>query len=495
MSIGGAGSAGKPNGSASPSRLEGHLAKGIAAHRAGRHAEADRHYRRLLKGAPDHDQAIHLRADLAAQTERWSEATQLYRRLTGLRPERADHWLALGAAAIRAGAGDRAVAACRAATAGAPAEPGAWNNLGIALHQNGASAEALTAYDRALALDPGFAEAHANRGIALKAAGAFEDALAAFDQAIALRSDHASARQSRALTALSLGRFDQAWADYRWRPGANRQGNPRPDTPLPARLDGRRVLVLRDQGLGDELFFLRFANALTIRGAEVVYEAHPKIASILDRALSIATVVSADHAPDGADHVVSVGDLPFLLGPDPGLPPPLRLAPLKSKIARAEQALAAFGPPPWIGVTWRAGSKGPEKLGKMAPPGTLGRALRGRPGTIVAVQRNPRAGDLAALENALGRSVADLAAWNEDLEAMLGLMDRLDDYVCVSNTNLHLRAGCGKTCRVLVPHPPEFRWLSQGSETPWFPGFSVYRQSVDGDWRTAFESLAAALHS
>lgn len=475
--------------------IESRLALAIAAHRAGRHEEAEAHYRQLLRIAPGHDQAVHLRADLAAQTGRWAEAARLYRRLTVLRPSRPDHWLALGAAALRAGSVEGAVAACRAATAGAPGEPGIWNNLGIALHQAGRPQEALAAYDRAAALAPGFAEAHANRGIALKASGALEQAVAAFDKAIALAPGHAAAHHSRALAALTLGRFDTGWADYLWRPGVDRARAPRPMKPLPARLDGRRLHVLRDQGLGDELFFLRFAAGLRARGATIAYEAHPKIASLLARVPGLTLGETSDRAAEAPRAALSVGDLPYLLGPGAGTPPPLPLAPTESCIARAERAMAEIGPRPWIGVTWRAGSKGPEKLDKAVPIRALGGVLRDCPGTIVAVQRNPEHGEIAALAAAVGRPVADLTAWNEDLEAVLGLMDRLDDYVCVSNTNLHLRAGCGRTCRVLIPHPAEFRWLNEGPGSPWFPGFFLYRQKVDGDWTPALEGLATALHS
>ena len=87
----------------------------------------------------------------------------------------------------------------------------------------------------------------------------------------------------------------------------------------------------------------------------------------------------------------------------------------------------------------------------------------------------------------------DLSALNEDLEAMLALLALIDDYVGVSNTNMHLRAGVGKTARVLVPCPAEWRWMAQGDESPWFPGFKVYRQKTDGNWNEALGRLAADL--
>ena len=94
---------------------------------------------------------------------------------------------------------------------------------------------------------------------------------------------------------------------------------------------------------------------------------------------------------------------------------------------------------------------------------------------------------------AAGRAVIDLSAANEDLESILALIGLLDEYVCVSNTNVHLRAAQGAACRVLVPNPPEFRWGAEGAESPWFPGTRVYRQAPDGGWDAALAALAAEL--
>ncbi len=76
---------------------------------------------------------------------------------------------------------------------------------------------------------------------------------------------------------------------------------------------------------------------------------------------------------------------------------------------------------------------------------------------------------------------------------MLALLALLDDYVTVSNTNVHLRAGAGRTSRVLVPNPPEYRWMAEGDESPWFQGSTVYRQRLDGDWGAAFQALSKDL--
>lgn len=164
------------------------------------------------------------------------------------------------------------------------------------------------------------------------------------------------------------------------------------------------------------------------------------------------------------------------------------------------EKLTALGPAPYIAVTWRGGTA-PEAQGtvwvlhKAIALPALADTLSAVPGTLIAVQRHPVPGEIAALEDALKRPVHDFTALNEDLEGMLALLSLLDDYVGMSNTNMHLRAAVGKTARVLVPNPAEWRWLQSGRASPWFPGFSIYRQSLNGEWTTACHNLKLDLAS
>jgi hypothetical protein len=118
--------------------------------------------------------------------------------------------------------------------------------------------------------------------------------------------------------------------------------------------------------------------------------------------------------------------------------------------------------------------------------------VREWPGTFLSLQRLTYAEDLKKLGEALPRTIIDLSAINDDLQSMLALLACLDDYVCVSNTNVHLRAGLGMTGRVLVPEP-EYRWGNEGDESPWFPGWKVYRKANDSGWNEALAKLQSDL--
>jgi hypothetical protein len=316
------------------------------------------------------------------------------------------------------------------------------------------------------------------------------------------------------------------WRDYSLRPDAERRRKI-PDlklsSDLPAALAGKNICVHWEQGLGDEIFFLRWARELYLRGARISYRASDKIGGLLRGADFIHELLAKQAPLPEADARILLGDLPHALTAlpasqlpggslepvnsalpqfaqrvaifSPPLPPSIRLLPGAARLRELGERLRALGDPPYIGVTWRSGTPPAEQSGrgwslfKEIPLEKLARALGPVSGTLISIQRNPKETENSLLAGLAGKPVHDLSTLNADLEDMLALLALLDDYVCVSNTNTHLRAAVGKTARVLVPRPVEWRWMATGDESPWFPGFRVYRQGLNGDWEAAVARL------
>ncbi len=194
---------------------------------------------------------------------------------------------------------------------------------------------------------------------------------------------------------------------------------------------------------------------------------------------------------------VLTADLPLLLGEEVRAHAisPLALTADPSRLSAMRARLARLGPPPYIGLAWRAGAPKTgvgETLLKEVPLETFGAALKHSRATWICVQREPRSGEVDALSSAIGAPVHDLSAVNEDLEELLALMTVLDGYVGVSSTSVHLRAGGWRQGDILVPFPYEWRWMAAGN-SPWFPEMRVHRQAVGGSWDEAFAGLAAEL--
>ena len=324
-------------------------------------------------------------------------------------------------------------------------------------------------------------------------------------------SPSAQTRFARALALLTVGCYAEGWREMRWRPGRAVLAQRYPDlaadpSSLPQDLSGQRVLVVQEQGLGDELFFLRYVPRLQARGARVVYLGEPKMHAILAARQGFFEQLLL---PEGAsprsgsgpqaiareiDWTLLSGDLPEAAGGD--IAPPLSLEPDPKLLAAWSQRLAALGPPPYIGVTWRAGLA-PDlsfrfrtaRLVKQLPPEFLAVALKEVPGTVLVLQRDPAPAELEGFSRALGRQAHDLSGLNERLDEMLVLLRLLREYVGVSNANLHLGASVGLKSRVMLMRMPEWRWAAAGDASPWFPGSRLYRQQIDGGWATPFERL------
>src|SRR5262245_57085604 len=306
------------------------------------------------------------------------------------------------------------------------------------------------------------------------------------------------------LTSLALGSYEEGWLHYGGRPHAQakafawnrRTGEQRP---RPA-LEGISVSVHGEQGLGDELFFMRFLAPLARVARRVSYRGDPRLRVLLERA--DIGCKWADEADDPPDLECLAGDLPFLLGHplSAGFPPPFPVSALAERAAASRGRLEQFGPPPYLGVTWRAGfAESAQRadllrvLFKRIDPRVLGETLARFPGSLVSVQRHPQPGELEAFRAGARRPVLDLSGANDDLEELIGVLVLLDDYVGVSSTNMHLRAGLGQTARVLAPMPPEWRWAAAGTSSPWFPGFAVYREAADTGWTPALRALSEDL--
>jgi tetratricopeptide (TPR) repeat protein len=433
---------------------------------------------------------------------RFEEAEGAYRRCLALQPDADTGYRSLAAFLIDSGKFADAVTTCEQGLLRDPRSVELQMMLGSAFVHQGRMTAALRAFRSAAELAPNDSRALWALGIALRATGSLEEGMKQCKRVLELQPDSPEFRHAIAGAYLALGDLQAGWKEYEWRPARQtfiaENSHIRLAHELPASLQGRKVCLLREQGLGDELFFLRYASELKSRGAEITYLANAKLASLLGRVRALDQVLTGEIPLAKAELTMLAGDLPRLLGAS-NYPPPLSLTPLPQRLQELRQRMAALGPPPYIGLTWRAGVAPEDQRGtswmlhKRIPLEDLGAALRGVEGTFVALQRRPHPGEIERLAGALGRPLHEFTALNEDLEAMLALLALLDDYISVSNTNVHLRAGTGHTARVLVPCPPEWRWMAAGDQSPWFPGFHVYRQGPDGDWNDALGRLTREL--
>lgn len=449
-----------------------------------------------LAAEPLHVDAMRNLANIQRLQGRLDDSLQRYEALLAVQPDDVPSLNAFGVVLSELGKHPEAADAFRRALDLDPDYIDARVNLGNELCLEHAPDEAIAEFQRAVELDPHCADTIANYGHALRQSNRLADAIDAYERALSEDPENPEANFGAAVAHLSQGEFADGWRYYLDRETMRAQRREYDRAPLPQELAGRRVLVMWDQGLGDELFFLRFLPELRERMAWVAYCPDARLTDMLDRANIAHRIIRREDELDSFDLKISVADLPYLLQmqDDSPVPRAFFIPTQADREARMKQTLLGFGPPPYVGVTWRAGTPDRKRLlFKEAPIDGIASAIGDTKATVVALQRKPKPGEIEMLASAIDRPVHDMCAVNDDLEDMLALLRCIDEYVCVSNTNVHLRASLGKPCRILVPSPPEFRWMAEGRESPWFPEFPIYRQDRDGSWNTAFEQLKTDL--
>jgi tetratricopeptide (TPR) repeat protein len=478
-----------------PGNARARLATGIALRMAGRYDDAAAELA-TAQALDAGDHAAVYEAGVVRQLQgRIDEALAQFERCSRMRPEFfAAHF---SAGLLRADRGEWALAAdCfRAVLASQPGQPDAMLQLAGALERDGRHDEAEQAYVNALAANPHHPATLRVFGQYSAARGNFRRAASLFTEAARLEPDDAALPMYIAQAELLTGRFPAAWAAY-----ASRE--PRRDfaraaaargaqyaPPALAALSGRTVTLVGEQGLGDTLFFLRWAPLVRQAGAKLTFAGDARLHSLLART-RLFDAFSTDAAL--AQVPILVGDLPAItVDVDPLTLASLTIDPLPERVERWRATLNAAGPHPWIGAMWRAGTpheRVAHALAKVVPIDSYFAALAPLGGTVVSLQREAAPAELAAASRALGRDPADLSRAGTDLEDLIAVIALLDRHVSVSNTNIHVAAATGATADVLVPFPPEWRWRAQG-ESPWFPGFRVHRQRCGGDWSEALAGI------
>lgn len=468
---------------------EAHYNLGNALLEARRPAEAEAAFERAVMLRPDYAEALNnLGLRVAARGDA-AAAADYFRRARDAVPGYAPAWSNLCAALLDLGRTVEAIEAGRRAVLLAPGSAEAHYNLGNAFAAAPIPTEAATCYRRALQADPAYVDAFVNLGVALMHLGECDQALASLDHALVLDPGLAEARWNKALVLLLAGRLGEAWDLYeaRWQAVRGLE-RPKIDRPLWNGGDGagRTLLIRCEQGFGDAIQFVRYLPLVRERNWRVVLECPPKLERLF-RASGLADQVIAFGAgrPD-VDSWLPIMSLPRAFATEletiPAACPYLTAA-------TAPNGLSA-GDGIKVGIVWR-GSLTNERgryrscaLSDFAP-------LRDVPGvTLYSVQTELSDEDRDRL-GTLG--IADLAAGLGNFADTAAVVQALDLVLTVDTAMAHLAGALGRPVWVLLSAFPDWRWLLDREDSPWYPTMRLFRQRHIGDWTSVVGDVGAAL--
>ncbi len=465
-----------------PEDPEAHNNLGMMVIRLKRPAEAEHHLRQALQLSPDFAEAHNNLGFAFIEQDKLEEAISCFHQALRIKPDYVE----------------------------------AHDNLGVALTKLGKPQEAMPCHQQALSLRPDFATAYFNRGITLRTLGNLPEALASFEQALELKPDYANAHLGRALTWLFMGDFEKGWPEYEWRWRANQGRIPRAFRQLlwdGSPLVGRPILLHAEQGLGDTLQFIRYAVLVKERGGRVIVECQPALAPILASCPGVDDLVArGSPLPDFEVHAPLLS-LPGILKttlramptPPPrvpakpdcdtggvGMPPPAEIPYLWADANLVEtwgRELSNF-PEFKVGIVWQGDPRYSEDRHRSFPLNCLAPLARLDGVRIFSLQKGPGTEQLRNVDFPIIEFQSRLDEGSGAFMDTAAVMQNLNLVITSDTALAHLAGALAVPVWVALSFSPEWRWLRDREDSPWYPTMRLFRQRELGNWNPVFERMA-----
>ena len=436
-----------------------------------------------------------------ARRHRHREAEAAHRRLVALRPDDSGAMSALASCVQEQGRIEESVEIFYDALALRPDFPDALSNLAMALIALGRLDAAEAACRRALAIDPTHGDAENTLAFALRERGDAKAAQKVWRALLERLPEHSGAQCNLALALLADGEYEEGWRRYEWRfrdamaPALRAYPQPVWDG---SALAGRTILLDPEQGVGDAIQFVRYATPLAAAGARVIAEAPRRLHRLLRTVPGLVALIDAKDPRPAFDVHAPLMSLPHLCGTT------LDTIPAGVPYLSAEPALVASWrarlealPRPWIGLSWQGNPNHRGDRWRSLKLAQLRPLAERTGGTFVSLQKGHGAEQVAGA--GFGARLVDWSAEMDTGEDALvdtaALMASLDLVVSVDTAIGHLAGALACPTALMLSVIPDFRWLADRSDSPWYPTVRLYRQSARGEWAPVIASLGDALGS
>ncbi|HET6376507.1 MAG TPA: tetratricopeptide repeat protein, partial [Methylocella sp.] len=378
----------------------------------------------------------------------------------------------------------------------APSTPQAWSNQGNLFLKLQQPWEALSAFEKALCLKPRSLEALCGRAVALKHLGRFSESLKAFDDALACDPSSPHARNNKAALLLLCGDFAQGLDLYesRW----VFAGTPKDALKLPVPewngepLDGKKIIVFDEQGLGDAIQFSRYLILLARKGANVTFFCRQSLHRLF-RTLGENIRLTGEPGPgEPFDYQIALSSLPRAFKTRvetiPALSPYLHAEP-----SLARQWARRIGPQGFkTGICWR-GNQNPKADPSRSIPLASFERLAGLEGVrLISLQKRDGSKDHETLPGLIEPG-EDFDSGADSFADTAAIMQSLDLIVSCDTSIAHLAGALGRPVFVLLRHVPDWRWLLGREDSPWYPTMRLFRQNALGDWDEVMERVRKAV--
>lgn len=443
------------------------LNKGMILHELNQYHEAIKHFDKLISIKSDFAEAFFNKGLCFAELNQYENALIQYERAISINPGYADALL----------------------------------NKGITLFEMKHYSAALAAYDEAILIKRDFVEAWSNKGLTLHTLGLFDSAIYCYEKAISINPDYVSAIWNLSLTLLLIGKFDVGFNAYESRSfdkkiSAICGGSRNFTQPLwlgKQNLYEKTILLYAEQGLGDTLQFCRYAPLVAKMGAKVILEVQDSLVPLLKNIEGVSQVFAKGDPLPNFDYQSSLLSMPFLFKTNiTSIPSVTSYAHGDNeKIAQWAKKLEG-GNKFRIGVVWSSTSPYKNDHTRSISFSEFSQCLPldSNKFEIVCLQKIIKNADRDAFNSTKIRFYGDELV---DFSDTACLIENLDLVISTCTSVPHLSCALGIPTWILLSYVPDWRWLLEREDSPWYPSAKLYRQKKLGEWSEAFKAIRADL--
>lgn len=374
-----------------------------------------------------------------------------------------------------------------------PRSAHAYYNRGITLNELGRLDEAIASHDRAIELNPDHSDAYRDRGVALREKGQLNEALAGFNTAITLNRNSNDAHYDKAWSLLQLGDFKNGLVEYEWR--SHRPSFPETTIYTGSEsIAGKHIVVVYELYMGDAIQFCRYCKLLIEKDAIVTFAAPKRIARLISTLDDRLNVTELDDASTRYDYYVPMMSLPFVFKTEIDTIPNA-IPYLFAEDALRQKWLSRLGDQGFkVAICWKGGNSLP---GRSFPLSFLIGASKIPGVRLISIQMGAGVEEIESLR---GKFQLECLTdqFDADQDAFIdtaAIMTCCDLVISCDTAAAHLAGALGVRTWVALRQYPEWRWLLDRSDSPWYPTMRLFRQKQDGEWKNVFDEIEAALRA
>jgi len=442
-------------------------------------------YQNALKLNSRHRNACHNLGNAYLEKENYQQALACYQNALAIQecPETLSN---IGVALVGLNRMEEAITYHQKAIQADPNFSKAYSNLGLALNQMNRLAEAEDYYHKALAIEPENAEFYSNLGVNYKDQGKVDEALNCFKKSLDIDPNSSKAQFNEAISLLIKGDFGNGWQKYESRFGLKERLHTDHYFSQPVwqgeNFHNKTLFVYVEQGLGDTIQFVRYLPQVAERGGQVIFECQSELIPLLEgqKHLKIDRIIPRGAPPPYFDYHIAIMSLPRIFN--------TTLEFIPSKYAYIIPSLKNLNcihqnNHKRVGIVWAGGKQHKNDRNRSIPLNYLEPLFANKYIDFYSLQYE-RHDEIQRYDN-----VFDLSAHINDFSDTAAIINELDLVLSVDTSVAHLSGAMGKPTLILLPFAPDFRWLLDREDNPWYDNVRLFRQPDIGDWKSVIRRI------